>query len=743
MVRKRRISAAAMLIAWAAAGLAQPPATQPATRPALDAQERLNDLFTLIEGPNAPDVRRTGARELILQRWPEAPARLAALLAGTNNSARIAVASALADLPDHLDSAYVGPLLNMLGDADAEVRTAAAGALAAYRNGGVIARLRTVAQDAELPREQRLAAISALGMIPRREAVDALAESLGDSEPPIAQAALLAIERATGFDFKFEIAPARAWWEQTRGLSEERWQQEVIDRLARRNRELRRRLESTEDRLVRVLESAFQRATDSERAAQITTYLGDSALTIRLLGLRLAQLHLVEGKTLSPELQDQIREALRSSDAREQAAAVRTVTSFQAPADAERFLAMLQSAPQWDVMQALINGLGYVGDETAVAPLLELLEQTNDATRTEVVTALGRLAERHVIAADPRGPVTDSLLAVFNRTTPAQVALRERVLWAMSLVAVPAFGPAFAAGVERSEAVAVKLAALRGIAALGDPQLADPLTTVVNDPDPGVRKLAVETLGILGSSENDRHVEALWRFMTSPEETDEGIRVAAAKAVQELLAKRSADQIDTWLARLPGTGADARILARVAEFLERFTRRVQEADTVGRDRLGIVRARLAAVRLLLGQAAEAVATYTAAVEDLTLARHPAAPRVALELLRAAIATGRYDEAVATAVAAGTGGGDAAPVWRTVVTEVEARLKSAPADEVLVLLALLERHPPAPLDADAADLLRRLREQAERVREAAPATAPAKPSETAPRSTAGNGDSQQQ
>jgi len=739
MLRAQRVSMVALLVAWmAAAGLAQPVSMPPASRPSLDPQERLNDLFTLIEGPNAPEVRRTGARELILQRWPEAPPRLAALLTGTNNAARIAVASALADLPDHLDPAYVGPLLNMLGDADAEVRNAAAGALAAYRNGGVIPRLRSIAQDVELPREQRLAAISALGMIPRREAVDALAESLTDSEPPVAQAALAALERATGLDFKFEIAPARAWWEQTRNLSEERWQQEIIDRLFRRNRELRRRLEYTEDRLVRVLENTFQRATDAERATQIATYLGDAALTIRLLGLRLAQLHLVEGKTLSPELQDQIRESLRSSDPREQAAAVRTVTSFRSPADAERFLSMLRTAQPWDVTQALINGLGYVGDEAAVTPLLKLLDDTDDATRTEVVTALGRLAERRVIAADPRGPLTAGLLAVFNRTTPAQVALRERVLWAMSLVAVPAFGPSFAAGVERGEAVAVKLAALRGIAALGDPQLADALTTVVNDPDPGVRKLAVETLGVLGSSDNDRHVDALWRLATSPDETDEGIRVAAAKAVQELLAKRPADQIESWLARLPASGADVRTLTRVAEFLERFARRVQEADSSGRDRLGIVRARLAAVRLLLGQAAEAVNTYASAVEDLTLARHPTAPRVALELLRAALSAGRYDESVASAVATGAAGDDSDRVWRVVASELEARLRSSAAEEVLMLLTALERYPPAPLETDAADLLRRFREQAERACDLAPATAPLNPSTTAPRPTTGSG-----
>ncbi len=137
----------------------------PADSSAPSNQERLENLLNLIQGQATPEVRQTIARELLLQDWPETPPRLAALLAGPNTPAKIAVAGALADLPQCLSPVYVDALMGMLADAEPGVRQAAAGALAAYANDGVAARLRALAFDASQPRPARLAALSALGMM--------------------------------------------------------------------------------------------------------------------------------------------------------------------------------------------------------------------------------------------------------------------------------------------------------------------------------------------------------------------------------------------------------------------------------------------------------------------------------------------------------------------------------------------------------------------------------------------------
>ena len=141
------------------------PATAPATAPAtrIADHKRLEDFLMLIQGPNLPlAARRTGARELLRLGWPETVNRLAGVLASENKPARLAVALALADVPDPHD-AYIEPLISMLADPDADLRHAAAAALAGYRDSGVSARLRDMMLDVS-PAVLRLAAVE-LGAI--------------------------------------------------------------------------------------------------------------------------------------------------------------------------------------------------------------------------------------------------------------------------------------------------------------------------------------------------------------------------------------------------------------------------------------------------------------------------------------------------------------------------------------------------------------------------------------------------
>lgn len=696
--------------------LAAPCAAQPAASQAAPSHaERLADLLGVIEGQNSPEVRRTVARELLLQGWPETPARIVAILCGSNGPAKAAVAGALSELPAHLVPAYIEPLMAMLSDSDADVRAAAAAALAAYQNGGVTPRLRTIALDAGQPPEPRLAAIRALGLMTRREAVDSLAEALTDPDPAIAGAALRALEQATAMDFGGDVASARRWWDETRSLSREDWQQSQIERLVRKDRETRRRLEEVEGRLVRVLETSFLRAPDGERAAMLAGFVADSSTAIRLLGLRLTQVHLAEGKALPADLPEdflkQVRSLIASPDPRIQAAAIRTVASLRDPADGERFLTLLAESRRREVVQALINGLGYIGGPDAVAPLLDHLHQPDESIVTEAVAALGRLAERGVLAEDSREHVAERLLEVFERTSPNQVALRERTLWAMGIVADRRFGPALAAALAPTEAVAVRQAAARGLAALNDPAFADALIAAAQDPDPAVRKTATVTLVALGAGERDRNLDALWRRLSPKEEADETIRQAAAQGVLGLLARRPADQLEVRLARLPANGSDQG--ARMLEFLRQLAKRVQEADATARDRLGVVETRTAALLVELGRPAEAVDAYLAALADLQAAGAATAPRVALDLLRAALAAGRYDQSIASAITTSAPAPGPDEIWQAIVAEVEPRLTPEGADQALAMLSAIAEHPPGVLPADA---LQELRTRAQRLKQ---------------------------
>ena len=142
-----RVASIALLLLFATryrcAAQEPAPATQPTTRAVATTQENLSDLVNLVEDPkNPPEARRRAARLLLMQPWPETPPRLAAILTGQNVGAKVAVATALTELPQFLDAAYVDPLLGLLADTDGDVRAAGARALAGYRDGGVAPRLR-------------------------------------------------------------------------------------------------------------------------------------------------------------------------------------------------------------------------------------------------------------------------------------------------------------------------------------------------------------------------------------------------------------------------------------------------------------------------------------------------------------------------------------------------------------------------------------------------------------------------
>lgn len=693
----------------------------PASAPAPSNQERLENLLGLIQGQATPEARQTIARELLLQDWPETPPRLAALLAGSNSAAKIATASALADLPQRVNPLYIDPLIAMLSDSDQGARQAAAAALAAYANDGVAARLRELALDSGRPRATRLAAINALGLMIERQAIETLATALADPDRTIAQAALAALGQATAQDFNEDLAAARSWWSDNKDLPAETWQRQHVQRLARRERELRRRLETVEARLGKLLEGGFLRSADGERTALLSSYLSDTLLTIRLLGLRLAQLHLTEGKSLPPELQVRIRERLRSPDPREQAAAVQTVASFREGSDAATFLEMLATARTSELRLALVNALGYVGGENAIAPLLSTLESNDELFIAEAAAALGRLAERGVLPDGARDTVAQALLASFERTQLTQTAARERIIWAMGNIADPRFAPAFVAALDRREAVIVRQAAARGIAALKSQQLADSLTAAADDPDIGVRKIAIETLAAVGSANNELHLRALWERSANPPETDEAIRQAAWRGLLELLARGSLDDVDRWLVQATGNGPES--LPRATEMLSRLVETAAAGESVDRSRLGLLRVRLAAVQTQLRQPTAAVAAYTAALADLASTRPEEARRVASDLLRYALSSGCYDSTAAAALSTASELLDSDLLWQVAKAEIEPRLTPAAVSQALDMLAALERHPPGSWSAKAQEEMAWLRRQAERIASAAPASAP--------------------
>jgi len=710
----------ALLVALGGIGssLAQTSTSQPSSRthPAAhalttDDQRRFAELLALIEGQNPPAARRTGARELLRQGWPETTDRLGAILRGSNAAAKTAVALALADLPERFDPAYLDPLLAMLADEDAEVRGAAARALATRRSKETIERLRGLVLDAEVTLHARLAAIDVLASMTQREAIGVLVEALADPHGPVAETALHALESATAMDFHGDIAAARTWWQSTRDMPLEQWQQMQIDRLVRLSRADREQIRTLENRLALALRTGYFRLPESERPDLLASYLSDPTAVVRVLGLEIVQSLLAEGRPLAPQVAESARALLAAPEPKVRAAAARAVAAMRDAQDAPRFLERLQAERNPEVRRALINALGYVGDAGALESLLALLDDPDAATGAEAVTALGRLAERGVVDGERRTRLARILVERFEQCDRSREALRERLLWAVGRTGEALAAPVYIRVLKATEPPPVKLAAVSGIAGvvkrsialaasdsaqpLDRGLLADALVPLVADNDVAVRRLAIETLAQVGFS--DAHLQALWGRLTPQQEQDEVARAAAWRGVVRLLENSPVEQITAWIERLPPNGSTR--TAREIELLQLAERKLARASQRRAD-LGHVRARLAAARVTAGLLDDALRTYLEALDDLRAAGSPDATQAALDLLRLALRSGRYGPEVVAAL-----GDDPEPVdpqwlWQQIRDDIKSRLRGETLTQAMDMLRALRAHPPAWLPTDA-------------------------------------------
>jgi len=711
----------AALVSSPTGGQTTAPATQPttSTSTSTDRLQRINDLLGLIEGNNSLQARQIGVRELLLADWPETPERLAAILSGGNNSAKVAVALTLAEDPTRLDPRYISPLMSSLSSDDAALQQATAAALAAYRDSGVVPRLREIVADAERPLTLRRSALSTLGMMTQRDAVAALVEFLDQVPPSLRKPALDALEQATAMDFQGDAAAARAWWSATREMSLSEWHQRQIERLVRQNRDTLRQVRALEVQLTRSLRDGYLRTSDeAESNRLLQTYLADSLPAVRLLGLELAAAQGPEGRPLSAETIATIRASLTDVSREVRAAAVRTITNLRSAEDGERFIQMLAAERDPGVRLALTNGLGYIGGPTAIAPLLAILRESKGEILDEAVTAIGRLAERDVVGAEDRELIVTALLDHLAAAPEEARASRERVLWAAGRLRDRRFAPLFVSASAGDQPVTIRQAAVRGIAALADPTLADSLVSLARDPDVAVRKSAVEALARLGQSE--AHLAALWERMALAQEADADVREAAWSGALRLLRGRPAAELVGWAARLPAD--DPRASDRKLELLQLAAKGLS-ADPRSVAALSQTQVEIARLHQSAGRAADAVAAYRLALEAAHTAASPEQMQVALGLLRLSLAAGLYDGSVAAALAAANPGVSGDALWAGIQPDIESALNDDRADLAITMLSAFIASPPGTLSPGTQEAAAALLERAQELRAAALAKPP--------------------
>lgn len=720
--------ATSLLINVALAQSTRLPTTQPQSE-----LQRYENLLGILEGQNSPQARRTGARELLIQGWPEAPSRLTAILRGSNRPARIAVALALSDVPERLTAEYLDPLFEMLNDGEEDARKAAAQALAAAADSSVITRLKMIAVSRERPILERRAAIESFGQMTQREAVLILFEVLTDPNPEISDAALQTIEQMTGQDFSGNTELAQSWWNAIKTKTDSQWQKIQIERLIRLNRAREQRCRDLEARLATTLRDAYFRTPEAQRPPLLSSFLTDNAVAVRRMGLALVQSMLAEGKLPPNEFVLQVRDLMNAAEPDVRAAAIQTVTTLRDSADAVALQTMLKTEQNRLVRRALVNGLGYVGTADCLSMLLEQTQSADAAIVNESVTAIGRLIERGVLDAALKEQASHALYSQYEATPREDAAARERLLWALSRLTEPRLADVFIACLNPSETAPVRLAAIRGIIQLIDPRsgrsngngngntatqtarpnsntsrLLDALAPLVEDPTADIRRACVETIAQFAMS--DTRIDTLWPRLDPSRESEETIRQAAWRGVLRVLSKRPYAEIAARLERLPGDDATRRTLT--IEILQAALE--NRGDDPSDNEPARIHAHLAVEYAVTGQIEPAMSNYISALDKASASNPPHTQQIALELLRLAIRTGRYDAQLAAVLNDVNPALDGAALWETARAEIERGMTAGNLDQMIVTLDALRSYPLAHFPPDARTAIENSLQQAHRI-----------------------------
>jgi HEAT repeat protein len=475
------------------------------------------------------------------------------------------------------DTRFNEDLLDALAGGVPAVRHSAALALAVLADNRVIVRLQALAEDGRADPAIRQAAVWALGRSGRREAAVVLLDQLSSDNETLREAAADSLAELTGQSYELDVARWRAWWEQHKGLSNERWLEERLAYLASRNHRLESELDRARSQVVRLHQELYGRLPAGDRLTHVLSLAEAVDPAVRGLavswGLELlpsadavGQRSLVDllfrlshdgsgevqgaavlalGRVSDARVYDRLRLLLQRGSAPVRAAAVRALAQqVQGPgpealARQRQVVAALQKAlddPALPVVVEAAEGLGTLGVPEAGPVLTVLLHHASPSVRQTAALALERVADQAVL---------EGVLAALEDPV---ASVRFSLVGAL----------AHAAGDGRT------LTEPRRTRLLGRLE-----ELLLRDPDPGVRSRAATVLGQCGSP---AVLALLWRRVRASE--DSRVQDKAWAAFVELLSRSgNSDLLQEWSRTLGDAQQPARRLQLLTEVTTSWQKR--------------------------------------------------------------------------------------------------------------------------------------------------------------------------
>ena len=545
------------------------PAQTKAAKRLTDAEQKeFNTLTGQLSDPSrSPKTKLEAAELLLAKQYPQAVEALKDFLAGDNLAARIAVAQAISRSNGTAPrSDFIDPLLAMLTGSDAEVRPAAAKALAVYKDDAVVDKLVAIASDRKLDRAVRIDTMAALQSALEKRTVDALVRLLDDRDVTIRDAAADALANLTNIKaFRTNRRLAKQWWNRNRDKPPSKWLAELADSLARGKAELEVDNQRLRERLAQALRDQYDAVPEAQREGLLLGFLSDSVADARLAGTVLTETKIAGGQKISEKLQARIRAMVKDPDPRVRQASVMLV-AHQGDAEAlGALLAGLKTEEIQGVRQAILTALGHLKSPEALSAVVAEIASNYDSVAGAAALALGRIASAKPLSGDVLSKASSALVRRYKKKgqedQTVAVAMREAVLTAMGVIRHKSFLAVLRLALKDNEAK-VRLAAVNSLAQAGQAADADAIAALVGDSDRGVRVASIATLGKLGGQ---NHLATILKRTDPKAETDQAVRKQAWEVAMGLLAGADAATLEAEAQRL--VGRDDAITQRI-EILE-------------------------------------------------------------------------------------------------------------------------------------------------------------------------------
>lgn len=497
---------------------------------------------------------------------------------------------------------FCEPLFAVLFQSDPELTRWAGPALVRCHN-GVAKKLSEIITDPKRPAAQRIAGMSALKLIPGKEAVLNLASLLKDQEDEIRQQAAIALAEMLYFPVPLDIEEFMSFYlpeiRKTDEVTFFRWLNDRQQlRLNQANSEMiaiRRQAETLKERISKAEEEKFVLAKSPEEKLQLLAgnlkkdqeeFLREWAMNQVIQWSNTTALR-------SGELTSQVIELVKGyiSDSNPQVRqSTAQVLGYLDPetvrlASAELLLNQLGSETDTSAKAAQLVTLGKIGYTKTLEPALKLWEKSrNVQVAASAVDVLGRIASTSDTPTVQR--VIDSLAENFGRwkdSTEVRVALikslkkmaeipeSQLLLWAKFNVFLPE-SLANKNATVRSQAVEA-FVQLRAANAL--PVFLNTTHNMLNDPDSSVRFAVINAIKAFGDKD---HLDLL-RQRRLEELKTENFDVASLLegAMEAILNSLSIESTYNWSVGLIDTDEDEKVLYQQASGL--LWKKIVQADT--------------------------------------------------------------------------------------------------------------------------------------------------------------------